>query len=145
SLNHAPSSRHNRLPLLRRAHLSAGRLAIKMRPTAISLCIGSIADLIINYTVAANLPLPARTAVNVVQTALKVHRSVAEKLLHDGAVRCRGRMLTQTHMKLAVGDEVEIDYAPQPAKLPKAKAAIQSRFEVVHDDEFLIVVNKPAG
>lgn len=80
-----------------------------------------------------------------VQTALKVHRSVAEKLLHDGAVRCRGRALTQTHTKLAVGDEVEIDYAPQPVKLPKAKAAIQARFEVVHDDESIIVVNKPAG
>ncbi len=101
--------------------------------------------LIINYTVAANLPLPARTAVNVVQTALKVHRSVAEKLLHDGAVRCGGRLLTQTHTKLRVGDEVEIEYAPQPAKVPKAKASTNARFEVVHDDQCIIVVNKPAG
>ncbi len=54
-------------------------------------------------------------------------------------------MLTQTHTKLSIGDEVEIDYAPQPAKVSKAKATIHGRFEVVHDDEFLIVVNKPAG
>ena len=101
--------------------------------------------MIINYIVPANLPLPARTALNVVQTALKVHRSVAEKLLHDGAVRSGGRALSQTHTKLNVGDEVEIDYAPQPAKLPKAKANTNARFEVVFDDEFVIVVDKPAG
>ncbi len=82
---------------------------------------------------------------NVVQTVLKVHRSVAEKLIHDGAVRCRGRTLSQTHTKLNVGDELEIDYAPQPAKLPKAKAKMLARFEVVFDDADVIVVNKPAG
>ena len=101
--------------------------------------------MIINYTVAANLPWPARTAVNIVQTALKVHRSVAEKLLHDGAVRCAGRILTQTHTKLNVGDEIEIEYAPQPAKITSSKTSKQIRFEVVHDDEHLIVVNKPAN
>ncbi|MCC7339181.1 MAG: RluA family pseudouridine synthase [Pirellulaceae bacterium] len=101
--------------------------------------------MIINYTVPPNLPLPARTALHVVQTALKVHRSVAEKLLHDGAVSSRGRTLSQTHTKLDIGDEVEIDYAPQPTKLPKAKANLSARFEVVYDDEQIIVVNKPAG
>ena len=101
--------------------------------------------MIVHYTVAATLPLPARTAVNVVQTALKVRRNIAERLLHEGAVRCRGRMLTQTHTRLAVGDEVEIDYAPQPQPAVKSKAAIQGRFEVVYDDPQVIVVNKPAG
>jgi 23S rRNA pseudouridine1911/1915/1917 synthase len=101
--------------------------------------------LIITYTVAPNLPFPARTALNVVQTALRVRRNVAEQLLHDGAVRCRGRALTQTHTKLQIGDIVEIDYAPQPAKVRNAKATLHGSFEVVHDDPFLIVVNKPAG
>ncbi len=102
-------------------------------------------DLIIHATVASNLPLPARTALSLVQATLKVHRSVAEKLIHEGAVRCRGRTVTQTFLKFKVGDEVEIDYAPQPAKVSKAKATIVGRFEVVHDDEAIIVVNKPAG
>ncbi|MCA9134293.1 MAG: RluA family pseudouridine synthase [Planctomycetales bacterium] len=101
--------------------------------------------LIIRYTIAEALPLPARSALNIVQAALKVHRKVAEQLIHDGAVRCRGKMVSQTHLRLKVGDEVEIDYAPQPAKLPRAKAKMQGRFEVVHDDEQIIVVNKPAG
>lgn len=76
---------------------------------------------------------------------MKVHRSVAEKLIHDGAVRCRGRTVSQTHLKMQVGDEIEIEYAPQPAKQPKARANVQARFEVVFDDEFVLVVNKPAG
>ena len=78
--------------------------------------------------------------------ALKVQRSIAERLIHDGAVQCRGRTLSQTHLQLKVGDELEIDYAPQPVVSPKRKAKKQQvRFEVVHDDEHLIVVNKPAG
>lgn len=101
--------------------------------------------MIINYTVPPNIPFPARNALHVVQTALKIHRSIAEKLLHDGAVRCRGRTLSQTHTKLNIGDQVEIDYAPQPAKLPKSKANVQARFEVVYDDPQIIVVCKPAG
>ncbi len=102
--------------------------------------------LIVRYTVAANLPEPARTAVNVVQMALRVKRGIAEQLIHDGAVQCRGRTLSQTHLPLRVGDELEIDYAPQPIAPPKSKTKKQhTRFEVVHDDEHLIVVNKPAG
>jgi 23S rRNA pseudouridine1911/1915/1917 synthase len=104
--------------------------------------------LIVRYTLSANLPPPARTVVNVVQAALKIKRPAAEQLIHDGAVQCRGRALTQTHLMLAVGDEVEIDYAPQPVVATKKKNSTRGRgerFEVVRDDEYLIVVNKPAG
>lgn len=101
--------------------------------------------MIITYIVASSLPAPARTAVNVVQAALRVRRNVAEDLLHAGAVRCRGRMLTQTHTKLNVGDEVEIEYAPQPVPEPRSASQVRTRFEVVYDDPQLIVVNKPAG
>ncbi len=104
-----------------------------------------VISLIVRYTVASNLPQPARTVVNVVQMALKVHRSVAEKLVHDGAVQCHSRTMTRGHALLQVGDEIEIDYAPQPIKTPSRKANPQERFVVVHDDEHLIVVNKPAG
>lgn len=103
--------------------------------------------MIIRYRVQANLPPPARTAVHVVQTALKVSRSVAQKLIHDGLVSCKGRTIAQTHFKLNVDDEVEIDYVRQPVKTPrkKSKATSAERFRVVHDDEHLVVVNKPAG
>jgi len=100
----------------------------------------------VRFTVSPNLPQPARTASNLVQMALKVKRNIADKLIHDGAVQCRGRTLSQTHLQLKIGDEIEIEYAPQPIASPKKNARKrQERFEVVHDDEHLIVVNKPAG
>lgn len=87
--------------------------------------------------------------VNVVQAALKTTKKTAEQLIHDGAVVCRGRALMQTHFKLEAGDELEIEYAPQPAKqahkASKKSQSQKSKFEVVHDDEDIIVVNKPAG
>ncbi|WP_145074906.1 RluA family pseudouridine synthase [Aureliella helgolandensis] len=100
---------------------------------------------LVRYTISPNLPLPARTALTVVQAALKVKRKIAEQLLHDGAVSCQGRMVTQPHWCFNVGDEVAIDYAPQPIKQKRAKAKLDARFEVIYDDEYVIVVNKPAA
>ena len=82
---------------------------------------------------------------NVVQAALKVNRKTATQVIHDGFVSCRGRVLSQTHLQLRVGDEVEIDYVPQPKQQRSGKSAGRKNFEVVHDDESIVVVNKPAG
>ncbi|MFN3189612.1 MAG: RluA family pseudouridine synthase [Aureliella sp.] len=104
--------------------------------------------MLIRFQVNENLPPPARTILSVVQAACKLKRGPAQKLIHDGFVSCGGRVVTQPHFQLKVGDEVEIDYAPQPAKTPAKKGKGKSsnkRFEVVHDDEHLLVVNKPAG
>lgn len=101
--------------------------------------------MIIRQTVTQQLPPPARTAINIVQAALKVHRSIAQQLIHEGFVRCGGRIVSQTHHQFRVGDEIEIDYAPQPIVTPSKKSKKQDRFEVVHDDEAIIVVSKPAG
>lgn len=102
--------------------------------------------MLVRFKVDARLPAPARTALSLVQAALKVHRSVAEKLIHDGAVSCRGRTIAQTHLRINVGDEIEIDYTPQPKATPARRDASRTAaFEVVYDDEFLVVVNKPAN
>jgi 23S rRNA pseudouridine1911/1915/1917 synthase len=101
---------------------------------------------IVRFKVDARLPPPARTALSLVQAALKVHRTVAAQLIHEGAVRCGGRTVAQTHLKIEVGTEVEIDYAPQPKATPSKKDPSRTtQFEVIHDDEHLIVVNKPAN
>ncbi|MCA9129539.1 MAG: RluA family pseudouridine synthase [Planctomycetales bacterium] len=100
--------------------------------------------MIVRYTVTDKLPLPARTAINVIQAALKVRRGEAESLIHDGTVRCAGRVVSQSHHRFKIGDEVEIDYAPQPIATGK-KTKLKGRFEVLHDDEHIVVVNKPAG
>ncbi len=101
-------------------------------------------SLIVRYQVGANVPAPARTAVSCVQSALGISRHAAQKLIHDGAVEARGKVLSQDHVKLNVGDELVIDYAPQPMATPRKKSRAQARFEIVHDDEHLMVVQKPA-
>lgn len=101
--------------------------------------------MIVRYQVIESIPFPARTALGVVQIALKVKRSVAQQLIHEGGVSCRGRVLSQSHERLQVGDELKIDYTPQPVRSPKAPSKAIDRFEIVYDDESLIVVNKPAG
>lgn len=103
---------------------------------------------IVRHRVHPSVPVPGRTALSLVQAALKVDKSIATKLIHDGAVSCDGKLIVQTHWKMNAGDELEIDYAPQPVRTPakskRAKAGPQ-RFEIAYDDEALMVVNKPAG
>ena len=102
--------------------------------------------MIIRFRIEASLPLPARTVLGAVQIALKTRKSVAEQVIHEGGVTCRGRLLCQVHHRLQVGDQLEIDYTPQPLKPLKGQSASSSvRFEIIHDDSSIIVVNKPAG
>lgn len=103
------------------------------------------ARLIVRFRIEESLPLPARTVLGAVQIALKVKRAVAERLIHEGGVLCRGRLLSQGFHRLQVGDLLEIDYVPQPARLSKSQPSGMSRFEIVYDDSLFIVVNKPAG
>jgi 23S rRNA pseudouridine1911/1915/1917 synthase len=77
--------------------------------------------------------------------ALKVKRKDAERLIHEGGVICRGKPLMQTHMRLEVGDMLEMDYAPQPVRQLKSLGRSMDRFQIVYDDDWLMVVNKPAG
>ncbi len=101
--------------------------------------------MIVEFAVTAKMPAPARTVANLVQMALKLKRGPAEQLIHDGAVQCRGRTLSQTHLLMQIGDVLEIDYAPQPIVQKRRAKQPQARFEVVHDDAAIIVVNKPSG
>ena len=101
--------------------------------------------LIVRFKIPENLPYPARTVLGAVQMALKIKRAAAERLIHEGGVMCRGKPLIQTHLRIEVGDTLELDYAPQPIRQGKSLGGRQQRFEIVFDDDLLIVVNKPAG
>ncbi len=102
--------------------------------------------MIIRFRVDERLPAPARSAVQIVQTALKASRKVAVELLHTGAVTCNGKVITQSHIHFAPGDQIEIDHVPPSANPSVGRTkATKVRFCVIHDDPYLIVVNKPAG
>ena len=68
-------------------------------------------------------------------------RTAIQRLIREGRVRVGGRRVKPSY-PLAVGDEIEVELPipqselPQPEPLP---------LEVIHEDEDLIVVNKPAG
>ncbi len=99
-----------------------------------------------SFTVDQRVPQPARILLPLVQSNLKVSKSVALELIHDGLVTVEGRVVRQSHWRLNVGDQFEIDYAPQPLATPtRHKNARREPFEIVYDDEHMMVVVKPAG
>lgn len=69
-------------------------------------------------------------------------RSRLAKLIAEGAVRVEGTVVSDVKARVAEGALVEIALAPpeEPDARPQAIA-----LDVVHEDDALIVVNKPAG
>jgi 23S rRNA pseudouridine1911/1915/1917 synthase len=96
-------------------------------------------------TVDARVPPPARNVIALVQSLLKIARKPASELLHEGMVVVNGRTVRQPHLVLSVGDQLEVEYAPQPVAPPKRKAAKREPFEIAYDDSHLMLVVKPAG
>jgi 23S rRNA pseudouridine1911/1915/1917 synthase len=68
-------------------------------------------------------------------------RAAAERLLEAGAVLVDGQARGKSH-KLAGGEEIELEL-PEPAA--PEPAAPPPDLTVVHADEYLLVVDKPAG
>lgn len=83
----------------------------------------------------------------VLKAHLKLSRPAVERLIHDGAVRCGGRMVKAGHHKLSVGDVLEIEALEELEVVPQVKKlqASQGRFEILHEDEAIVIVEKPAG
>jgi len=70
-------------------------------------------------------------------------RSYLQQLIEAGAVQLKGATITKVSAKVKAGDELRIELKPTPqsqAFKPETMA-----LEIVFDDEFLLVVNKPAG
>jgi 23S rRNA pseudouridine1911/1915/1917 synthase len=67
-------------------------------------------------------------------------RSLAERLLREGAVRIDGAVRPKSH-KLELGSVVEVQLpGPAPALAPEPVSVA-----IVHEDEHLLVLDKPAG
>jgi 23S rRNA pseudouridine1911/1915/1917 synthase len=67
-------------------------------------------------------------------------RSLAERLLRDGAVRVDGQTRPKSH-RLESGAVVEIDLPGSPEALEPAPVTVELRYE----DDHLVVLDKPAG
>lgn len=66
-----------------------------------------------------------------------------QHLLQDGAVQLAGRVLSKASAKVRVGQPVEVELRPTAQAMafqPEAMA-----LQVVHEDEHLLVIDKPAG
>jgi 23S rRNA pseudouridine1911/1915/1917 synthase len=66
-------------------------------------------------------------------------RSLAERLLREGAVRVDGERQPKSH-RLEGGEELEVEL-PEPTALEPSALPL----DVVYEDEHLLVVDKPAG
>ena len=101
------------------------------------------------FIVSPNIPLPARTLGSFVQAQLKISRSQSETIIHGGAVTVNKRVAVQNHLRLDVDDEVVIDYIPQPVPTRQSNSKLSkpdlTDFEILYDDDYIIVVDKPAG
>ncbi|MBA3287087.1 MAG: RluA family pseudouridine synthase, partial [Acidimicrobiia bacterium] len=80
----------------------------------------------------------------VVALLADVSRSVAVAVIADGGVRVDGAVATSGKVRLAEGALVEIDGAAIPVDAPP-QADAEVGFTVVHEDDDVIVVDKPAG
>jgi 23S rRNA pseudouridine1911/1915/1917 synthase len=79
----------------------------------------------------------------VVATITGVSRSAAKDLLDAGRVRLGGAVVTAASRRVAAGVTISVEVPPPDDPTPTADATVS--FSVVHEDEDIIVVDKPAG
>lgn len=80
----------------------------------------------------------------VVALVAGVSRSEAAALVAGGAVRVGGRLVTARAHRLAAGDDLDVELPDRPAAAPPAPDPTVA-VPVVHEDEHLVIVDKPAG
>jgi 23S rRNA pseudouridine1911/1915/1917 synthase len=87
--------------------------------------------------------MPARQLLMVVRSLTKASKLLAEQHIHDGRVTVNGRIRTQPFFKLEVGDRVDVEFE-QPVTISNVdKKAGGRAFEMLFEDDNIIVVNKP--
>ncbi|HJL18792.1 MAG TPA: RluA family pseudouridine synthase [Sandaracinaceae bacterium LLY-WYZ-13_1] len=70
-------------------------------------------------------------------------RAKARRMIHDGLVRLNGRR-PRKGTRLANGDRIELREMPRPSDFVPAPSP-ELPLEVVHEDDAVVVVEKPAG
>ena len=78
----------------------------------------------------------------VLSSKLEVSRNQVEKLIRDGLVEVNAELVTKTSRKLVVGDEVSYRFKEAEKRVAPP---IDFDVEILYEDEYLLVVNKPSG
>jgi 23S rRNA pseudouridine1911/1915/1917 synthase len=72
-----------------------------------------------------------------------VTRNRLQRLIANGAVQVNGRVIARASSRMAAGDALSIDLPERRSRaIPRAEAPL---IDVRHEDDGLLVVNKPAG
>jgi 23S rRNA pseudouridine1911/1915/1917 synthase len=98
--------------------------------------------------VSASVPLPARQLSSLLQHHLQIPRAQIPLLLEQGCVSVNGRIRRQGFQTLEVGDAVAVDVIPNAVQAPRKSSKskeVRRVIEFLHDDESIVVVNKPAN
>lgn len=75
----------------------------------------------------------------------EVSRASLQKLIEEGSVLVNGEVAQKTRQKVTEGDEIELLEEPRMADEFELVAEDDVEFEVVYEDDDIIVVNKPSG
>jgi len=73
---------------------------------------------------------------------LKVSRNQVEKLIKDGLVSVNDKQIKKTSFKLEEGDEIAYEIKEATKRV---LSKIDFDVEILYEDEYLLVVNKPSG
>ena len=78
----------------------------------------------------------------ILATQLEVSRNQVEKLVKDGLVSINDKVITKTSYKVTEGDAITYTF-----KEAEKREAVEIDFdvEILYEDEYLLVVNKPSG
>ena len=78
----------------------------------------------------------------VLASELDVSRNQVEKLVKDGLVSVNGKIITKNSFKVTEGDEIAYEFKEAEKREP---VEIDFDVEILYEDEYLLVVNKPSG
>ena len=78
----------------------------------------------------------------ILASQLDVSRNQVEKLVKDGLVSVNGKGISKTSFKVAEGDEITYTFKEAEKRVVPP---IDFDVEVLYEDDYLLVVNKPSG
>ena len=80
-----------------------------------------------------------------VRTMLELPRSKLDVLFENGCVTLNKSPCANPAERVALGDNIVITYDPHQGYSAKKKPWVDRTFTIVHEDDFILVINKAAG